>query len=246
MITEAASNSLVQRILPGIVSLVHEAGSLVVMEGIETERQALIALESNVDFVQGFYFLRPSSQAFGPTDIIDQFKALSKRLRSTEAEKTASDQDFFAAYTALFASCVSALENNIELLAATSHLISTAGIQRVYQLDDSGYQVGSNLETLDAETADARFAPCADAAGANWHRRPYFQRAIAQPGKVQVSRPYLSIRDARPCVTMSIAYYLGEKLLVLCADLDQAQSQTPSTPDRHECRTMRRSGVMRR
>lgn len=246
MITEAASNSLVQRILPGIVSLVHEAGSLVVMEGIETERQALIALESDVDFVQGFYFLRPSSDAFGPTDIVNQFKMLSERLRSTEAEKKALDRGFFAAYTTRFDACVSALKDGIGFQEASSHLISTAGIQRVYQLDDSGYQVGSNLETLDAETCDARFAPCADAAGASWHRRPYFQRAMSHPGKVQISRPYLSIRDAKPCVTMSIAYYFGEQLRVLCADVDQAQAQPPSERDSDQSANLRHSGIMRR
>src|SRR5690606_3189599 len=110
MITEAAQNPLVQRILPGIVSLVHEAGALVVMEGIETERQALIALKSDVDFVQGFYFLRPSFQAFGPEDIVVQFQALSERLRKTETEKCALDRGFFAPYTTHFEACVLALE----------------------------------------------------------------------------------------------------------------------------------------
>ncbi len=243
MITEAASNPLVHRILPGIVSLVHEAGCLVVMEGIETERQALIALESDVDFVQGFYFLRPSSEAFGPTDIADQFKSLSNRLRSTEAEKTALNESFFASYRASFAACVTTLQGGTAFEEASSNLLSSAGVQRVYQLDDAGHQVGSNVETLDLEAVDARFAPCADAAGANWHRRPYFRRAMAHPGAVQISRPYLSIRDARPCVTMSIAYSLGEQVRVLCVDLDQAE-EPPSHDGKRHSGTRRRSTLL--
>jgi EAL domain-containing protein (putative c-di-GMP-specific phosphodiesterase class I) len=240
MITEAASNPLVQRILPGIVSLVHEAGCLVVMEGIETERQALIALESDVDFVQGFYFLRPSSQVFGATAIVEQFKELSDRLRSTEAEKRAIDHGFFAGYTTGFSACVTALEVGTSFHDASSHLLSIPGVQRVYQLDHSGYQVGSNVEAIDFEEVDARFTPCAEAAGANWHRRPYFRRAVENPGRLQISRPYLSIRDARPCVTMSHAFYLGDSMLVLCADLDQAQAQPPSE------RGLRNSAIIRR
>lgn len=56
MLEEATREPRVRRILPGLVALLHEAGCLVVMEGIEDEHQALIAMEMDVDFVQGFYF----------------------------------------------------------------------------------------------------------------------------------------------------------------------------------------------
>lgn len=240
MITEAADNPLVRRILPGIVSLVHEAGCLVVMEGIETEHQALIALESNVDFVQGFYFLRPSLDAFADHAVGQQFEELTSQLRSSEAEKRALDRGFFSSFTAGLADCVSALEEGLSFHDACAMFLAVAGVDRVYQLNASGCQVGDNAEAPGHEGPDPRFAPCADAAGANWHRRPYFQRAVQQPGKVQISRPYLSIRDARTCVTMSVAFEFNGSLRVLCADLDHEQAQAPSE------RNPRRSGIMTR
>ena len=117
--------------------------------------------------------------------------------------------------------------------------LAVAGVQRVYQLDQAGYQVGANAESPDIKAADPRFEPCADAAGANWYRRPYFQRAMRSPGKVQISRPYLSIRDARTCVTMSIAFESEDGLRVLCTDLDYEQAEPLSRrPPRH-------SGIVR-
>ncbi|WP_420797856.1 EAL domain-containing protein [Halorhodospira halochloris] len=40
-----------RRILNNPVALIHEAGSLVVLEGVETEHQALTALDADIDFV---------------------------------------------------------------------------------------------------------------------------------------------------------------------------------------------------
>ncbi len=228
MISEAAVNPLVQRILPGIVSLVHEAGCLVVMEGIENEHQALIAVESDVDFVQGFYFSRPSSHYDKPNDIRAQFDELANHIRSTHEERSALDRGFFASFTGGLEACVSALEDGLGFHDAVQMFLAVAGVQRVYELDAEGYQVGENAESVDVGLADPRFAPCADGRGANWFRRPYFQRAIAQPRKVQISRPYLSIRDARSCVTMSVAFEHDDHMRVLCADLDYEHAEPPS------------------
>lgn len=240
MITEAAVNPLVQRILPGIVSLVHEAGCLVVMEGIETERQALIAVESDVDFVQGFYFSRPSSRYHQPNEILAQFDELANRIRSTQESRSAMDRGFFASFTGGLEVCVSALQRGLKFHDAVRTFLTSPGVQRVYELDAEGYQVGENAESTSAGPQDPRFAPCADGQGANWFRRPYFQRAMASPHKVQISRPYLSVRDARTCVTMSIAFEHEDEMRVLCADLDYEHVESPSERPQYE------SGIHRR
>src|SRR5581483_6826742 len=66
---------------------------------------------------------------------------------------------------------------------------------------------------------DRRFEPLANAEGANWSRRYYFRRALEHPGRVQVTRPYLSITGVNQCVTVSIATLHSGELRVLCADI---------------------------
>ncbi|MBN3825399.1 EAL domain-containing protein, partial [Burkholderia sp. Ac-20384] len=88
-------------------------------------------------------------------------------------------------------------------------------------LDAHGRQSGRNVVLrADRALAEARFSPLADAQGANWLRRPYFRSAIAEPGRVQVTRPYLSINEAQPCVTLSVAVRVGDAQRVLCGDID--------------------------
>ena len=240
MICEAARDPLVQRVLPGIVSLMHEAGCLVVMEGIENQHQALIALESDVDFVQGFYFSHPTRTYDESTNLRPLFDQLADSLRSTQAERSAMDRGFFANFSAGLEACVSALEDDIGFHDACAVLLAVAGVQRVYELDQDGYQIDDNAESPNHAHADPRFLPCASARGANWHRRSYFRRAIAHPGEVQISKPYLSIRDASSCVTMSLAFEYKENLRVLCVDLDYDQSESLFPSDD------RQSGVVQR
>ncbi|HEY4157411.1 MAG TPA: EAL domain-containing protein [Polyangiaceae bacterium] len=221
MVVEATRTRRVRRILPGLVSLLHEAGCLVVMEGLETSEHALIALESDADFVQGYYFGEPRIR-LGARD--DPQGILSDLLSSFEERvlaQAAEERDVLSRYRKKFEACAERFQQGAEADSALAEFNELEAVQRCYLVSASGVQVGSNLSARVArQRPDARYQPCSDADGANWLRRPYFRRAIAQPGSVQVSRPYLSIADGRSCITFSIAIPETRGVRVLCADLD--------------------------
>src|SRR5712692_5059656 len=56
----------------------------------------------------------------------------------------------------------------------------------------------------------------------DWPTKPFFRRAIEAPGKVQITRPYLSATGPKFCVTLSYALSLNGSYHVLCVDLDFA------------------------
>ncbi|MBF0098054.1 MAG: EAL domain-containing protein, partial [Magnetococcales bacterium] len=85
LIVNAAANPRAQPFLTSITSMLHEAGKLVLLEGIETEEHALIALNADVDFVQGFHFGRPEPTVIDPTLLNTQIESLSTVLRSQDA-----------------------------------------------------------------------------------------------------------------------------------------------------------------
>lgn len=62
MLTRAGDLSDRENILQGIVGLLQQSGSQVVLEGVETEADAYRALASGADFVQGRYFASPSEE----------------------------------------------------------------------------------------------------------------------------------------------------------------------------------------
>ncbi len=58
VIADASMDKRAQQALPRVVSLLHEMGTLVLMEGVETEREAHIAIDADADFACGFLFGR--------------------------------------------------------------------------------------------------------------------------------------------------------------------------------------------
>lgn len=231
MLEEATRDARVRRIMPGLVSLLHEAGCLVVMEGIENEQQALIAMEMDVDFVQGYHFGAPAAKVNGRAAHAAAMKQLFVKFRSRMSHQNDSVRSALERYTKSLDRSALALVGGAELEAACAEVLELPGVDRCYLLDDDGVQVGHAL-VMEGRLAhtDPRYLPFANCEGANWGRRPYFRRAITRPGIVQISQPYLSMTDARSCVTLSIGVILDKKQHVLCADLDWESWEPMSSP----------------
>jgi len=86
---------------------------------------------------------------------------------------------------------------------------------------DARRSIGRNLVSLANRAAfDPRFAPLYDVDGANWSERHYFRRATLHPGRIQRTRPYLSLNGPRMCMTFSVTVQIDGSTQVLCADID--------------------------
>ena len=59
LIANAAASPRARRLFPHMVALLREAGSLVLVEGIETSEQAQIAIDADAELLQGYLFARP-------------------------------------------------------------------------------------------------------------------------------------------------------------------------------------------
>jgi len=220
MTTQAGSNLRIRRMMPVMVSLLHEAGSLVLMEGIETEGEALMAMDADADFVQGYYFAMPAESL--PSD--DKSRALFDQLWIDFREVTLPEVSFHrrevSPYINAIGYAASLIESGIPLTHAASGFLDLPGAERCYLLDKEGRQIGDNMvNPRQMAVADQRYSPVANAQGANWSRRFYFRRALEHPGRVQVTRPYLSIAGANQCITVSIGSLVDGEMRVLCGDV---------------------------
>src|SRR6188768_2567493 len=102
MVHEAMCTPRVRRILPGLVSLIHEAGCLVVMEGVESAEHSLIAMESDVDFVQGFYFGEPRACLSPDEDHRELLNELFQCFQERARRQSTSERSVLAHYSKKF------------------------------------------------------------------------------------------------------------------------------------------------
>lgn len=220
MTAQAAGNLRIRRMMPVMVSLLHEAGSLVLMEGIETAGEALMAMDADADFVQGYYFAVPAESL--PAE--EKSRALFDQLWIDFREVTLPQVSFHrrevGPYVNAIGYAASLIESGIPLAHAASGFLDLPGAERCYLLDSEGRQIGENMTNpRQMAVADQRYSPVANGQGANWSRRFYFRRALEHPGKVQVTRPYLSIAGANQCITVSIGSLVNGEMRVLCGDV---------------------------
>src|SRR5258706_5879868 len=220
MTAQAAGNLRIRRMMPVMVSLLHEAGSLVLMEGIETTGEALTAMDADADFVQGYYFAVPAESLPAEEKSSALFDQLWIDFREVTLPQVSFHRREIGPYINAIGYAASLIESGIPLAHAASGFLDLPGAERCYLLDSEGRQIGENMTNpRQMAVADQRYSPVANAQGANWSRRFYFRRALEHPGKVQVTRPYLSIAGANQCITVSIGTLVNGEMRVLCGDV---------------------------
>jgi EAL domain-containing protein (putative c-di-GMP-specific phosphodiesterase class I) len=207
--------------LPALVALLHDAGKLVLIEGVETEHEAQLALACNADFVQGFFFARPAPGLADAALVQGVIAEATERYRQQTETRERGETNRLAPYQRAFERAAERLSDGEPMEEVCWNFLALDHAARCYLLDSNGRQAGRNVVLrVDRAERDARFLPLEDAQGASWLRRPYFRAALVAPGRVHVTGPYLSINEALPCVTLSMAVQVGERLCVLCGDID--------------------------
>jgi EAL domain-containing protein (putative c-di-GMP-specific phosphodiesterase class I) len=222
IIARASKVNTIRRMLPGIVSLLHQSGVLVLIEGIETEDQAMMAMESNADFVQGFFFAKPVIPLNGGQgDRYDSFDPLFHKYKSKVALREKKEKINFDYYDNLFVEATRAIGEGETVEEACSRILSDTSVHRCYLLMPTGIQVGKTLTPKHYQSkGDLRFRPLENANNADWFGRHYLGRALAYPDQLQITRPHLSPGGGHTCVTLSMMFQTPSGSRVLCCDLD--------------------------
>ena len=220
MIVRASADGRIRQMLNGIVSLLHQAGCLVLMEGVETEKQAMIAVDCGVDFVQGFYFSMPqigvTPNPLPETDLGELLHSYKNEVKG-KIDPTIAIRDH---YFPLFNNAVDKVREGLPLKRAAKSLTEHHTVTRCYMMDKNGIQIGETASSTRNITANnPKFKPLEDTQSADWFRQHYLKRALSNPNELQITRPYLSITGAYMCVTLSLLFQSGDQELVICCDI---------------------------
>lgn len=221
LVRQAATSLKIERILTGIISLIHEAGSLAIVEGVETEKEAMVAISSNADMVQGFYFAMPSPTIVSEKGFTDKMDALLNKQQNLRSHYNRKLQQHFDDFRDRYNAEILLFQANKDFERCGTKVFEDERVVRCFLLDEKGYQVGKSLYSPKyTEKLDIRFTPLLSGDNANWSHRHYHYRAMHNQGITQISRPYLSVAGSHMCITVSHAVQIDDKAMVFCCDLD--------------------------
>ena len=221
VIASAATDSQVRRVMAQMISLLHECGTQVLIEGVESADEAIIALDADADFVQGYYFGRPQARLRRSAEPSDEMARIWAGCDARSRRDEAANAARLEPYATALLEARRLMEAGRPITEACQAFVPLDHADRCYVLDGNGLKAAQRVfrPRADSEAGLAdKFAPLLDVRGSRWSRRPYFRQAIAAPGKLCITRPYPTIHGPIMTVTLSITLTIGDRLFVLCGD----------------------------
>lgn len=219
LLVNAEQHPRARQLLESLVRMIRESGSLVLLEGIENEAQARIALDTEADLLQGFLLGKPgivddclmASQEAGLAAMIDQ-------TRRHSLQEGSDQRSFLRLLRFEILEACHRIARGESFADACSAVFDMGGVKRCFMLNADGVQQG-NLAFAERDLAPQRFNPLYRSAGACWSHREYFLSALERPQSINCSRPYVGLPDAIRTVTLSTSLTSGSSRQVFCVDI---------------------------
>jgi EAL domain-containing protein (putative c-di-GMP-specific phosphodiesterase class I) len=222
LVRRGALDAQARRVVAQMVALLHHCGALVLMEGVETRDEALLAFEANADLVQGDLFAAPAESLADPDAAAQTLCDLWDEYETRRSTEQRSYRSGLRPYIDAIGYASALLAEGRPLEEATAAFLQLPAAEVCYLLDGEARQIGDNAWAPSRlESEPLAFAPMRQTDGAHWGRRPYYRRAMESVGLVQVTRPYRTVHGAHLCVTVSVAFRSspGAALQVICGDI---------------------------
>ncbi|KPP96742.1 EAL domain-containing protein [Marinobacter sp. HL-58] len=219
LLVNAEQHHRARQLLESLVRMIRESGSLVLLEGIENQAQAGIALATEADLLQGFLLGMPDAvNQATVTQGEAALKSVMNQSRQSSLKESSEHEKFLRLLRFEILEACHRLARGESFTAACETTLRIEGVKRCFLLNRDGVQQG-NLVLATHDTAPHNFNPLYQSAGACWAHREYFRNALSRPQHINASRPYVALPDAVRTVTLSTSLTSVDNRQVFCVDL---------------------------
>jgi len=219
----ASQDPSARRVLNNMVRMIHECGAAAVIEGVEERRDALIALETDADFLQGFYFSRPAATPMDDTVAANMLESLLHELDQGTALNRSTAAPALREYAWLVENMAEAMERGASFALACEALLQDPLALRASLYSLEGRQLASSLNLKRVSAAEAQCWRCPS--GRGWQLPQLLRSTVSQTGLLRVTRPLEAHALDDECVTLSYGFKLNDEVVVLCVDVRWAEAR---------------------
>jgi EAL domain-containing protein (putative c-di-GMP-specific phosphodiesterase class I) len=214
-----------QEVFRSLVSLSKTLGAMVIAEGIETEEEAMKAIELGADMLQGYYFATPQKITATMIKTFNQpIRKVAAHYSTYLVEKINLQKAKYKEYGEIIKDVLNDI-SQIEERRFDFKLLDIINTYKffecVYILDPAGVQV---TDTITAYTNFSKhknliFQPAKKGEDHSLKKYYYFLKNM----KVSkyLTEPYISLATGNLCMTMSCVFKSSDnKKFILCVDLN--------------------------
>nr|WP_246392060.1 EAL domain-containing protein [Paraburkholderia youngii] len=201
-----------------LIAMLHQSGTLVLAEGVETDEELMILMQADVDFVQGFWFGQPKSSVRAAcTKVPALVESIWSKFADYERAHAGHQRLGFEGFAEAVLAAADTYKATGNLEQAAQKVWHLPEARRVFLTDGQGEQTRPSVTAASVSPPPKRLAPLYTETRSNWSRRAYFRHALAAPGRVAMMGPHYSLADGQDCYTAAIAFE-RDGTNVLCVD----------------------------
>jgi len=209
--------------------MLHQSGTLVLAEGVETEDELMTLMQADVDFIQGYWFGQPKASIQAATARVPELIGqMWQRFESYERSHSRYQRPGFEGFTEAVLAGAALYMQTGDLEEAARPVFLLPDARRVFVLSDRGEQLAPSITASGTPSPPARLAPLIPDTRNNWSRRAYFKHALAAPGRVAMMGPHCSLMDGQDCYTAAVTVQRNGATHVFCVDfLPEVRNASP-------------------
>jgi EAL domain-containing protein (putative c-di-GMP-specific phosphodiesterase class I) len=220
-----------QELFDFFIKMAQRIGVFVVVEGIETEAEALTCLERGADLVQGFYFARPQ-----PPDsaCLERGLEYASRLRSLLTDhlvrRFTKRKLMYKQYNDIAGRLTAVVEmsNPADYTVVIENaLMRFPSAECAYVIHESGRQITPIVFNPNCRHRKRTTIFGPSPAGGNQSAREYFMY-LGTNQRRYVTQPYVSMATGNVCITISNRVSISSGTsYVVCVDINLAKEALP-------------------
>ncbi|MEW6344734.1 MAG: EAL domain-containing protein [Paraburkholderia sp.] len=212
-----------------LIAMLHQSGTLVLAEGVETDDELMILMQADVDFVQGFWLGQPKGSVQAACARVPALiDSMWRKFADYERKHARHQRLGFEGFAEAVLAASRSFADTGDLALAAQLVFPIPEARRVFVTDDQGEQTLPSISAPSVPPPPQRLAPLLATTRSNWSRRAYFKHALAAPGRVAMMGPHYSLIDGEDCYTAAVTLEREGKTIILCVDFIPAARSAPS------------------
>ena len=229
LVRDAGKDAFKREGMRTVARSAHQVGALMVAKGVETEDDALAALELGADLLQGGYFSKPQKGEATTQGLKARVVFMGSRYRRLMTERMARDTERKNLCQETGLALLRSLEDSTSAYyyedAFPKFFQKYPRLECLYLLNQDGVQASETVCNLKKvpERRQHLFQPAPK--GTDHSLKEYYYALTYNKLKHYLTEPYISLASGNPCVTFSgvLTDPAAEKSYILCADMDVSQ-----------------------
>jgi EAL domain-containing protein (putative c-di-GMP-specific phosphodiesterase class I) len=214
-----------QETFKSLVQLARRIGALVVAEGVETQQQALMALELGADLLQGFFLGMPRQHGtLEAAESVACIEALARRYKTHMVarinQKKLQHRRFNIILNEILCELSRSSSEDFDDVLRTT-IPQYNNVECVYVMDESGTQVSSTVcnHRIPRRSKGVMFRPAPR--GADHSLKEYYYVLLDVELNKFTTDPYVSLATGNLCRTLSTCFRdaANNKMYILCIDV---------------------------